>query len=93
MFTVQHVLIAAIFSAVGFMLILMFMPETKSLSLEELDAVFSISTRHHAMYQLRQIPIWLRKTVLRQKNVKEQGPLFEPIPEKEKTFGEAAAAA
>jgi len=80
-------------NAIGFMLILMFLPETKSLSLEELDAVFSISTRRHAMYQLRQVPIWFRKTVLRQKNVKEQPPLFEPIPEQEKTFGEAAAAA
>lgn len=70
----------------------MFMPETKSLSLEELDAVFSVSTRRHAAYQLREVPIWFKKHILRQKNVEEQPPLYE-VADDEKTYAPAAAAA
>lgn len=77
----------------GFILILMFVPETKALSLEELDAVFSVSTRRHAMYQLRQAPVFIRKQILRQKNVEEQEPLYDlPQDEKEKEYTAAAAA-
>jgi hypothetical protein len=79
MFTVQHVLTAAISRVVGFMLILMFMPETKSLSLEELDAVFSVSTRHHAMYQLRQIPVWFRKRCCDKRKSMNKLPCMNPF--------------
>ena len=34
-------------------LILFFVPETKALTLEELDQVFSVSTRKHASYQMK----------------------------------------
>lgn len=48
-------------------LILLFVPETKALTLEELDQVFSVSTRKHASYQIHNA-IWHFKTwVLRQK--------------------------
>jgi len=48
-------------------LILLFVPETKELTLEELDQVFSASTRKHASYQIRNA-VWHFKTwVLRQK--------------------------
>jgi hypothetical protein len=80
-------------SAVGFFLILMFVPETKALSLEELDAVFSVSTRRHAAYQLRQVPIFFKKYVFRMKNVKEQPPLYEEVSNENKTFAPTAAAA
>jgi hypothetical protein len=70
----------------------MFLPETKGLSLEELDAVFSVSTRRHAAYQLRQVPIFFKKHILRQKDVKEQEPLYE-VADDEKTYGDAIAAA
>lgn len=33
--------------------------------MEELDQVFNVSTRAHASYQLRQVPYWFGKHVLR----------------------------
>jgi hypothetical protein len=44
----------------------MFLPETKGYTLEELDKVFSVSTRHHAAYGLRQLGYVGRRYVLRQ---------------------------
>ncbi|PYH87859.1 MFS sugar transporter [Aspergillus ellipticus CBS 707.79] len=52
---------------IGWWLILMFMPETKGKTLEELDQVFSVPTRFHAAYGLRQIPYFIRRYILRQK--------------------------
>lgn len=46
---------------VGTILVLCFLPETKELSLEELDQVFSVPTRRHAEYQLRQVPWFFKK--------------------------------
>ncbi|KAF7595227.1 hypothetical protein BBP40_006973 [Aspergillus hancockii] len=57
---------------IGWVLVLLFVPETKSLTLEELDQVFSVSTRRHAMYQLRNAVWHFRVWVLRQK--------LEPLP-------------
>jgi hypothetical protein len=37
-------------------LILLFVPETKALTLEELDTVFSVPSKTHAAYGLRQVP-------------------------------------
>jgi hypothetical protein len=82
----------AFLSAIGFLLILMFVPETKALSLEELDAVFSVSTRRHATYQLRQVPIWIKKHILHRKDVQEQEPLYE-VTKDQQTFAPTAAAA
>ncbi|KAJ7701498.1 proton myo-inositol cotransporter [Mycena rosella] len=55
----------AAWNVVGFFAILFFVPETKSLTLEELDQVFSVSTRKHASYQFRQIPWLFNKYILR----------------------------
>ncbi|KAL4775936.1 hypothetical protein BDW60DRAFT_104271 [Aspergillus nidulans var. acristatus] len=52
---------------VGWWMVLMFMPETKGKTLEELDQVFSVSTRFHARYGLRQIPFFFKRYVFRQK--------------------------
>lgn len=41
-----------------FVLIFLFVPETKQRSLEELDVVFSVSTRRHASYQLYDMLPW-----------------------------------
>ncbi|CAM1506272.1 Fc.00g059130.m01.CDS01 [Cosmosporella sp. VM-42] len=53
-------------------LILLFVPETKALTLEELDQVFSVSTRRHASYQIKNAVWHFRTWVLRQK--------LEPLP-------------
>ncbi|OAG38845.1 hypothetical protein AYO21_06876 [Fonsecaea monophora] len=53
-------------------LILLFVPETKALTLEELDQVFSVSTRKHMSYQLKNAAWHFRVWVLRQK--------LEPLP-------------
>ncbi|KAJ7136496.1 hypothetical protein C8R43DRAFT_1020410 [Mycena crocata] len=47
-------------------LILLFVRETKGRTLEELDEVFSLPMRAHAAYGLRQVPYGFRKFVLRQ---------------------------
>ena len=51
---------------VGFCLVLLFMPETKGKTLEELDQVFSVPTHIHAAYGLRQLPYFFRRYLLRQ---------------------------
>ncbi|KAF7558550.1 hypothetical protein G7046_g5615 [Stylonectria norvegica] len=53
-------------------LILLFVPETKALTLEELDQVFSVSTRRHASYQIKNAVWHFKKWVLRKK--------LEPLP-------------
>ncbi|KAF7362784.1 MFS domain-containing protein [Mycena venus] len=57
-------------------LILLFVRETKGRTLEELDQVFALPMRAHAAYGLRQVPYGFRKFVLRQ-NVKAER-LYEP---------------
>jgi len=53
-------------------LILLFVPETKALTLEELDQVFGVSTRKHMSYQLKNAFWHFKVWVLRQK--------LEPLP-------------
>ncbi|CAI7597749.1 unnamed protein product [Penicillium pancosmium] len=50
---------------VGWWLVLLFMPETKNKTLEELDQVFSVPTRFHAQYGLRQIPYFFKRYLFR----------------------------
>lgn len=52
---------------VGWFLVLLFLPETKGKTLEELDQVFGVSSRDHAIYGLRQVPWFFRRYILRQK--------------------------
>ncbi|KAJ5792091.1 uncharacterized protein N7503_008069 [Penicillium pulvis] len=51
---------------VGWWLVLLFMPETKNKTLEELDQVFSVPTKFNVQYGLRQIPYFMKRYVLRQ---------------------------
>ena len=44
---------------------LLFVPETKAKTLEELDQIFSVPTHIHAAYGLRQIPYFVKRYILR----------------------------
>jgi len=57
---------------IGWFLVLLFVPETKALTLEELDQVFSISTRKHASYQIKNAVLHFKIWILRKK--------LEPLP-------------
>ncbi|KAI9888221.1 MAG: hypothetical protein M1814_000957 [Vezdaea aestivalis] len=50
---------------VGWILVLLFVPETKGKTLEELDQVFGVPTRTHAMYGLKCVPIFFQKYLFR----------------------------
>ncbi|GAA6050744.1 hypothetical protein JCM3770_006604 [Rhodotorula araucariae] len=65
----------AAWNVVGTFLTLFFVPETKGLTLEELDQVFSVPTMRHANYQLEATGHAFRKYILRQK-VPPRVPLY-----------------
>jgi MFS family permease len=50
---------------IGFVLVLLFMPETKGKTLEELDQVFSVPTRVHAAWGIRQVPYFFKRYIFR----------------------------
>lgn len=54
------------------MLVLLFMPETKGKTLEELDQVFSVPTRLHAAWGLRQVPYFFKRYIFRQTDLKPE---------------------
>ncbi|KAI9718245.1 MAG: hypothetical protein M1812_004235 [Candelaria pacifica] len=56
----------ATWNLIGFCLVLLFVPETKGKTLEELDQVFSVPTHIHAAYGLRQVGYFFKKYLLRQ---------------------------
>lgn len=56
-------------NVVALVLIYLFVPETKQLTLEELDSVFSIKTRDHIRYQTKEAtPYWIKRYIFRNKN-------------------------
>ena len=65
----------AAWCAVLWGLILLFVPETKALTLEELDQVFNVGTREHAVYQLRYSWWCVKKYVFFQK-IEPPQPLY-----------------
>lgn len=56
----------AAWNVIGFFLVLLFLPETKAKTLEELDQIFSVPTHKHAAYGLRQIPYFFKRYIFRQ---------------------------
>ncbi|KAK8068764.1 hypothetical protein PG994_005380 [Apiospora phragmitis] len=70
----------AFFNLVAFVLVFLFVPETRQRGLDELDDVFSVRTQAFARYQVGEyLPWWLRRYILRQ-DVEEPKPLH-PEPE------------
>lgn len=55
----------AAWNIVGFFLVLWFLPETKGLTLEELDDVFSVSLRKHARYRSKEFVNGFQRHILR----------------------------
>ncbi|KAG1869386.1 hypothetical protein DFJ58DRAFT_765797 [Suillus subalutaceus] len=72
-------------------LILLFVRETKGKTLEELDQIFAVPLGAHAAYGLRQIPYGIKKFVLFQNPVPEQLYEFETESEVSSTAGDEKA--
>lgn len=67
----------AAWNIVGFLLVFFLVPETKGLTLEELDNVFSIKTSRFIGYQMKNLPVNFRRHVLFQKkSVPPPTPLY-----------------
>ncbi|KAF8606304.1 proton myo-inositol cotransporter [Ceratobasidium sp. AG-I] len=62
-------------NVIGWVMTFLFVPETMGRSLEELDEVFSVPTRKHASYQLREASIWFNRRI-RGKDVEPQPLLY-----------------
>jgi len=62
----------AAWCAILWVLVFLFLPETKALTLEELDIVFNVPTTKHASYQIHQIPYFIKRYIFRQRVRKEQ---------------------
>jgi len=62
---------------IGWIAVLFTLPETKALTLEELDFVFSVPTVRHAKYQLKNTIWHIRRYVLFQRDLKPLPPLYE----------------
>lgn len=60
----------------GFVYAYFFLPETKALTLEELDTVFDVGNRQFSAYYRKKLPWYMKKHILRQ-NVAPMEPLFE----------------
>lgn len=69
--TVGVFIFYACLNILTFMLVFAFVPETKQLSLEELDSVFAHPNREFVKYQLTQnVPYTVKKYILQQKGLK-----------------------
>lgn len=64
------------FNAVAFVMIFLFVPETKQRTLEELDWVFAVPIRKFIAYQFgTALPHWFKRNILWQRNAKK-APLY-----------------
>ncbi|KAF2470714.1 uncharacterized protein BDR25DRAFT_334320 [Lindgomyces ingoldianus] len=76
----------AAWNLVGWVLVLLFLPETKGKTLEELDQIFSVPTHVHAAYGLRQIPYFFNRYIIQRKVEPEK--LYEREHTDESAVGE-----
>ncbi|KAI6778711.1 Arabinose-proton symporter-like protein [Emericellopsis cladophorae] len=65
----------ATWNMIGFVFTYFMLPETKGLTLEELDNVFSVRNREHAGYYTKKLPWYIKKNLLRQ-DVEPFPPLY-----------------
>jgi len=57
-------------NAIAFVMILLWLPETKQRSLEELDYIFAVPTRTHMKYQTGTVvPYWIKTQIFRRKGL------------------------
>ncbi|KAL8899610.1 MAG: hypothetical protein Q9207_006106 [Kuettlingeria erythrocarpa] len=73
---------------IGWVLILLFVPETKDLTLEQLDARFSISSKSHARFAVRQCAFAIRYYILRRRRTKR--PTMD-LPPQDVVYGDGEA--
>ncbi|KAB8342805.1 hypothetical protein FH972_022403 [Carpinus fangiana] len=66
----------AAWNFVGWTVVYFFLPETKALTLEELDTVFSVRTRDHAKHYRGMLPYYAKKYLLRRKDLPPQKQLY-----------------
>ncbi|KAJ0329815.1 hypothetical protein COL5a_003640 [Colletotrichum fioriniae] len=66
----------ACWNLVGFVVAYFFLPETKGLTLEELDSVFDVKSRDHAGYYASKMP-WYAKKYILHKDVEPFPALYE----------------
>ncbi|BGP41910.1 hypothetical protein JCM10449v2_005905 [Rhodotorula kratochvilovae] len=71
-------------NALLWLLVLMFCPETKGFTLEELDDVFSMKTARQVRYGLASPAYWFRRYVLRQRVRRTALQHFHPSEEKDR---------
>ena len=58
----------AVLNVLALVLVFLFVPETKQKTLDELDGVFSVSTRSFVKYQMTEyLPWFVKRYILRQK--------------------------
>ncbi|CAH6720721.1 hypothetical protein CLIB1444_04S06414 [[Candida] jaroonii] len=77
-FTVQGAFgFYAAWNIVGFFLVLLFLPETKGLTLEELDEVFGVSLRKHASYRIREFNNKVIQRGILRRKIGDIEPLYE----------------
>lgn len=68
-------LLYACLNVVAFLLVFLFVPETRQRSLEDLDDVFSVRTRHSIRYQVVDYMPWVAKRYILQQDVQDIKPL------------------
>jgi MFS family permease len=67
----------AAWCALGFFMVLFFVPETKDLTLEELDQVFEHRTKDHVQYGMEQLKWIFQRWILLRRWVKSPGPFLK----------------